>query len=209
MRNPFPPELRTMAIVPRWCIVNTTLKDNVATHSYFVAVYAYMIAQVIGWKGPETYLFMNALMHDNDETITGDITGPYKSVVMNPEAEPILRDKTVERMGGLIDAYTKIESEYAGCASITGERMVSEEVNSIVAVADTLDAFLFLVLNKRMGNTLVDPALDGGIKSLEGKWRRLPAPKEVLDRTWNTVVLPSIQEHYEKGARGAAPGVNI
>lgn len=200
-KNPFPPELRTMAIVPRWCIVATTLKDNVATHTCFVAIYSYLIAEVIGWKGPRDYLLMNALMHDNDETITGDITGPVKSIVTDGAAEQFLMEKTEERMGGLVEAFYNLEDSISG--------LWIPEADTIVTAADKLDALLFLVLNKRMGNTLVDPALKGGMISLEGAWRKLPADKEILDKTWQTVMLPSIDEHYERGARGCAPGVCI
>lgn len=190
-----------MAIVPRWCIIATTLKDTVASHTFFVTIYSYLIAETIGWKGPRDYLMMNALMHDNDETISSDITGPYKSVIMTEDAQQALYEKSLERMGGLMQAYESLEDN---CSN--------EEINeatAIVAAADKLDALLFLVLNSRMGNTLVKPAIAGGLASLEGAWRRLPAPKEVVDKTWQTVVLPAIDDHYERGARGCAPGVNI
>lgn len=201
LASPFPPELRTMAFVPRWCILATTVKDNVATHSFFVTVYSYMIAETIKWAGNRDYLMMAALMHDNDETITGDITGPVKSLLVNPDSEDFLTEKTYERMGGLVEAFHELEDKQ--------HPLSLKEVNDIVMAADKLDAVLFLILNKRMGNTLVEPALFGGIKSLEGAWRKLPASKEVLDRTWATVVLPSLQDHRERGARGCAPGVNI
>jgi 5'-deoxynucleotidase YfbR-like HD superfamily hydrolase len=200
--NPFPPELRTMAVVPRWPIVMTTLKDNVATHTFFVATYSYMVAEVIDWSGPRDYLLMNALMHDNDETISADVPGTIKSILFDKEAsEEFLAAKTEERMGGLVRSYYKLEDRQS-------EKHI-READAIVLVADKLDALLFLIVNVKMGNQMVVPAIEGGKKSLEASWRALPSDKDTLDRTWNTVVLPSIAEHYERGGRGVAPGVYI
>lgn len=202
MANPFPPELRTMAFVPRWCIVMTTFKDYVASHSYFVAVYSYMIAEVIRWEGPRHYLMLNALMHDTDETVTGDITGPVKPHIIDEEATINLVDAlNEERLGGLQATYNRLEGSF--------NHKELSDVRKIVSAADKLDALLFLVVNKRAGNTMVDPAIDGGLRALDAAWRALPAPQLTLDSTWNTVVLPSIEEHYNKGGRGCAPGSRI
>lgn len=199
--NPFPPELRTMAIVPRWCIVATTLKDNVATHSFFVTTYSYLIARMIQWPGPKDYLMLRAIMHDNDETITGDITGTIKALTENDKLQEVLADKSEERMGGLLEAFYELEDKYNE-TTIAG-------ADAIVLVADKLDALLFLILNYRMGNSLVEPAIVGAQKSLEAAWRAMPASKDLLDSTWATQVLPSIQSHYERGGRGFALGIAL
>lgn len=144
---------------------------------------------------------MNALMHDNDETITGDITGPMKSLIVNPTVAPILEVLTEERMGGLVDAYYDLEEEQ------TQDKI--QEADAIVMVADKLDALLFLIVNKRMGNSCVNPAIEGGMKSLEASWRKLPAPKDLLDKEWQVSILPAIAEHYQRGGRGCAPGAKI
>lgn len=200
-RQVFPPELRTMAIVPRWNIVATTLKDDVATHSYFVTVYSYLIAEIIHWDGPRDYLMLHALMHDNDETITSDITGPIKKSIITTDVQEMLDTFTEQRMEGLIDVYYTREDR---CTP----REI-EGVDLIVSAADKLDALLFLIMNRRMGNTIVEPAIKGNQLGLEAAWRALPAAKEVLDQTWNTVMLPAIKDHYERGARGFHPGANL
>lgn len=197
----FPPEIRTLAIIPRWCIVQTTTKDYVASHSYFVALYSRSIAEVIRWRGNREYLLMAALMHDHDESITGDITGPVKNTVVGDRAPDFLFEKSQERMGSLLDSFHDLED------SIPSHE--ADEANSIVMVADKLDALLFLIFNRRMGNTFVEPAIEGGMKSLEGAWRRLPGEKELLDKAWQTIMVPAIEEHETRGARGCAPGVVI
>lgn len=202
MKNsPFPPELRTMSVVPRWAIVMTTLKQSVAEHSYFVMMYSWMIAKMIEWRGPMGYLMLNAGMHDNDETITADIPGTVKSILVDKEAEDFLTQKTEERMEGLIQALYD-EEDAISEASI-------REANAIVLVADKLDAVLFLINNETMGNRKVVPAIAGGMKSLEGAWHDLPAPREDLARLWATRVLPAVEEHYVRGGRGVAAGVAL
>lgn len=197
----FPAELRTLAIIPRWCIVATTLRDNVASHSYYVTIYSRSIAELIGWKGNREYLMMAALLHDQDESITGDITGPVKDIVTSSDAAEFLYDKSMERMGGLLENFHDLEDSLPSHEA--------DEANAIVHVADKLDAVLFLLMNERMGNTFGGPAIAGGMKSIEGAWRKLPAPREVLDKTYQTDLLPAIMEHRSRGARGCAPGVVI
>lgn len=202
MKTPFPPELRTMAFVPRWPNVMTTHKDNIATHTFFVMMYSIMVAETIDWAGPRDYLVFNAGMHDNDESVSGDIVGTVKNIILDKEAaEEFLAAKTEERMGGLIQAYYRLEDKQS-------EQHI-READRIVRAADLLDAVLFLIVNFRMGNTTVIPAIEGNTRGLEAAWRFLPADKDTLDKTWNTVVLPSIAEHYERGGRGVAPGVYI
>lgn len=191
-----------MSVVPRWTILRTTLKQNVAEHSFFVVVYSFLVAEAIDWNGPRDYLMMNSAMHDNDETVSGDITGTIKNVLLDKEAaEEFLTAKTEERMGGLIDAYYKLEDRQS-------EKNI-READAIVLVADKLEGVLFLVDNAKMGNSHVHPAIAGGMKSLEAAWRALPSDKDTLDRLWQTTVLTSISEHYERGGRGVAPGVYI
>lgn len=144
---------------------------------------------------------LRAIMHDNDETITGDITGTIKALTENDKLQEVLADKSEERMGGLLEAFYELEDKYNE-TTIAG-------ADAIVLVADKLDALLFLILNYRMGNSLVEPAIVGAQKSLEAAWRAMPASKDLLDSTWATQVLPSIQSHYERGGRGFALGIAL
>lgn len=202
MRNPFPPEIRTLSFVPRWNIVAKAVGQNVAEHSFYVALYAFMTAKIINWPGSRAYLMLDALLHDNDESITSDITGTMKDAILDEEkAADLLFEKTHERMGGLIDAFYDLQDE---CQS--GE---VEEAQRIVKFADKFEGVLFLIMQKRLGNMCVGPALEGNLKTVEAAWRALPADKHVLDREWATTVLPSIDEHYQRGGRGIHPSITI
>ncbi len=179
------------------------MKDNVATHSYYVTVYSYSIARLLKWPGSKAHLMLTALLHDHNESITGDITGPVKASIMDEESiDEALSELSEQRMEGLLQDYYDLEDEVEGTGLV-------EEAGRIVHVADKLDAVLFLIMNERMGNTFIGPALEGGLRSLEAAWRKLPAEKELLDKTWATIMLPAIAAHRVRGARGCAPGVRI
>lgn len=193
--SPFPPELRTMAIVPRWSIVFTTQKDTVANHSYFVAIYAHMIGRVIKWEGPKTFLMFAALMHDIEEVITGDLVSPIKSHILDEERMAEYVDaKIFERLSGLAN-------EHADLQEACKVRHI-EEVEAIVKAADRLDALLFLIMEERRGNTVISGLVRDAFTRLEGAWRDLPAEPNHLDFTWNTMVLPAIEAHKSEGGRG-------
>lgn len=193
--TPFPPELRTMAIVPRWSIVHVTQKDTVANHSYFVAIYAHMVARVINWQGPKDYLMFSALLHDLDETITGDLVGPIKEYIIDEE-----------RMHDYVDhkIYARFESLAVEHAHLEGKCKMrhAEEADLIIKAADRLDAVLFLIMETRRGNTTITPLILTAQNRLEAAWRELPTDQVTIDATWQTVVLPALELHQTEGGRG-------
>lgn len=197
MRNDlaFPPELRTAAFVPRWSIVWTLNRDTVASHSFYVALYSYLIAETLGWDGPRDYVMLRALTHDVDETITGDIVGPVKSRIVDQErAEDFVNPFMLSRMGFLVNALYACED---GLSPIQ-----VDEADRIVHAADKLDALLHLMVDKRMGNSVIDKVIEKGKLALEGAWRGLPGDPAMLSATWQTVVLPSISAHATEGGCG-------
>lgn len=184
-----------MAIVPRWSIVFTTQRDTVANHSYFVAVYTHMISRVIKWEGPRTYLMFAALMHDLEETITGDLVSPIKKHILDEERMAEYVDhKIFQSMGGLAIEYSDLME---ACST-----KHTEEADAIIKAADRLDALLFLIMEERRGNTVVSALTRDAFAKLEAAWRDLPAERSVIDLTWQTVVLPAVEAHKTEGGRG-------
>lgn len=193
--TPFPPELRTMAIVPRWSIVHVTQKDTVASHSYFVTVYAMMIARTIRWEGPKDYLMFSALMHDLDESITGDVVGPIKEYIIDPDRmNDYVDNKINERFESLVHEHYALEEQ---CRM----RQI-EEADAIIKAADRLDAVLFLIMELRRGNTTIEPLIKTATNRLEASWRELPMSKSDQDMTWQVLVLPALALHHTEGGRG-------
>lgn len=111
--------------VPRWVIVPTVRTQSVAEHSFNVA----MIVQEILTRCPEVVVthgirreavLWYALVHDIDESVTGDIPGIAKRwmrskrdipdlVPDTPSAGVTLDEMRIVKLADVIDAYTWIK----------------------------------------------------------------------------------------------------
>ena len=188
--NPFPPELRTAAIVPRWSVVWTLNRDTVATHSYYVTLYSYQIARLIGWRQNLPRLMFLALTHDLDETVTGDIVSPVKRAIVDVErARAYISTAMEQRMPAIWD-------------QIKMEAVNDDEAVAIIECADRLDALLFLIVEQRMGNRHVFNRCTDAYERFKTSWFKLPASKTLLEDLWHDTVAASVAEHRRFGSNG-------
>lgn len=199
----FPPELRTSSIVHRWSIVRTIQTDNVANHSFYVTAYAVAIAQLLAWIGPLADLMFMALMHDaREETITGDIVSPVKERILDRDRrDDYINEKMIERMP-MIEAQAQdiMTSDYW------------PDIESLIKVADRLDAVLFLVIEQRMGNVVLEPMYTKALAALREAWDNLSGgsltnsdwgvSKDDFNKLWDDQVWPAIQAHWRHGGIG-------
>lgn len=193
---PFPPELRTASIVPRWSIVWTLNKDYVSNHSFFVTMYAVSIARLIGWKGPFDLLMYEALIHDLDETITGDIVSPVKKEILD-------RLKAAAYVQGKMQSRLSYILETVAWFFIRGTQWSGElDVPLILKAADRLDALLFLIVEQRLGNTVIGPRIPDAMAQLKTAWFELPGYVQGVRNSWEFSVLPSIEAHKAEGGFG-------
>lgn len=138
----FEKELRDLAFVPRWSIVRVTRQQSVAEHSYFVALYADQLAELLNWESDRVQLMRYALVHDLDEILSGDIAAPAKRVIKKAAGagwqivEKWLHQQVVRR----VNDYTRLT---------TG---VTDDIKSIVKTADLLEAVVFLADEQFVGN---------------------------------------------------------
>lgn len=194
MNNLFPPELRTASVVPRWTIVRTLSQDNVAIHSYFVVYYALQIARLVQWKGPLADLMFVALMHDVEETITGDQVSPVKrEIIDEAKAANFISGQMKERLP-LIEAQLE--------AIMNGPH--ADVVEKIVKVADKVDAVLYLIMEQRMGNHVLDRLYNDALINLQRAWSDLCEHLGIGDPQywWDNDVYPAIQAHWKFGGVG-------
>lgn len=199
MNHLFPPELRTAAVVPRWTVVRTLNRDNIAIHSYFVTFYALQVARLIGWAGPVSDLMFVAMMHDMEETITGDQVSPVKREIIDEnKAAKYISDQMKARLP-LIEL--QLDDIMGG--------MWGTSIERIIKVADKVDACIFLITEQRMGNTVLEPLFNDAVKNLRQAWEDLG--KEVYEgdeqlqnheETWLREVWPAIQVHWKHGGVG-------
>src|SRR5262245_21166955 len=118
-----------LGIVPRWVILRTIQKQSVAEHCFNVERIATQIALL--WFGETervTLISQLALHHDDDEAITGDIPTPAKARLM----EEIIDDRDTPW-------YT----------------LTSDRDKKIVKLADMMEAWWFLAMEYKMGNSYV------------------------------------------------------
>lgn len=193
----FPPELRTASITPRWSIVWTLTQDYLSNHCFFVGLYAREIARMIGWKGDYGDLAFVAALHDVDETITGDITGPAKDSILDKDGhrEYVHRHLRL-RMPHLYKELQAIADK---------DPMLANEMQTIVHVADKLDALFFLLIEQRLGNTVVEVVIRRARASLVSSWGRLPLKPynaTLLKELWDTHIESAIKAHLTTGGFG-------
>jgi 5'-deoxynucleotidase YfbR-like HD superfamily hydrolase len=198
--NPlFPPELRTASIVQRWSIVRTLNPDSVANHSFYVTFYALQIARLIQWTGPYEALTFAALMHDIEETFTGDVVSPVKRQIVDPGAlSNFIEEQMKQRLpliSGQLDAI--YDSHWA------------TNIERIIKVADKVDAVVHLIIEQRMGNTVLKPLYDDCLENLVVAWHDLGEELYIEDHDrakhreqWNDQIYPALQSHWKHGGVG-------
>jgi 5'-deoxynucleotidase YfbR-like HD superfamily hydrolase len=190
----FSPELRTASVVPRWSIVWTLTRDVLSNHSFFVTLYAEQVARLIRWDGDRGRLMFMALTHDMDETISGDIVGPAKNAMLDTDkAKAYLDRNMLERLPYIVQQDAAFQSL---------DPNMYAEAKKIVKVADRLDALLYLVVEKRLGNSVIAPRIPECWASLQEAWYRLPCETSILDQMWDTMVTPAVKAHETTGGYG-------
>lgn len=157
-----PPRLRAAAIIPRWSVIWTQNKDTLASHSYFVAMYALIIADLFEWEGNRAELLEYALLHDIDEIVTGDIVSPVKKGI-------------VDNVAAQVYICEKLAKVAPSLATRLGKFTPGDGVTEIVKAADALDAVLFVVMEEAMGNTVMAARFQSAFERLEKAWGAMAA----------------------------------
>lgn len=190
----FSPELRTASVVPRWSVVWTLTRDVLSNHSFFVALYADQIAELIEWEFRYSkWLVWTALTHDLDETITGDITAPSKREILDTgRAEQYIDRNMKKRLPLIVEQMEWLHSN---------DPTQYHEAKLIVKVADRLDALLFLTVEKRLGNSVIAPRIPECQESLIEAWNKLPVSMFTLAEKW-PVVFNAVKAHEVTGGYG-------
>ena len=169
--KPFAQAWRDMAHIPRWVILRKNRQQNLAEHSYYVTLYADQVARLIGWQGNYGDLMRYALLHDIDETITGDIPGPAKRAAWD-------KTRAEERIKGVMTA------KY-GLDVIDVRSSATREVRAIVSVADALDEVCYLLEEKLSGNNWVHTVYNEAFDRLAYRWQYLPGDPDFVEEMWN------------------------
>ena len=135
--------------IKRWETSISIEPESVAEHSYYVAVAAYMLAEIDeklnGVRIDKEKLLISALYHDSYESYTSHIVSPIK----HHTNETTLAMKTTtedysERMARMLED-TCLEQ-------ISKQNDSSTENNVYIEAADLIDAYCFCALQVHLGN---------------------------------------------------------
>lgn len=204
MNNLFPPELRTASVVDRWSIVRLFYKDSVAEHSFYVTFYALQIARLVEWQGPYADLTFAALMDDIEETFTSDIVSPVKRQIIDEGALANFVSEQMKQRLPLLE----------GQLDVIYESHWGNHIHRIIKVADKVDAAIHLIIEQRMGNTVLRPLYDDVMGNLVVAWHDLGVEffgEDSRDNharwtqhrgQWNDQVYPALQAHWKHGGIG-------
>lgn len=137
-------EIRLVSFVPRWAIVKTLREQNLADHQWHVAMIAWRMSvdckltDIPGFDMAN--LLLSAMTHDLEETVSSDIPSPANKFLKKecPAWKPWLQERTREFFPWYKEDPTVLTKD-------------------IVAIADLLEAILFLGDEIERGNSYVIP----------------------------------------------------
>ncbi|MFH5185644.1 5'-deoxynucleotidase [Paenibacillus sp. TAB 01] len=140
--------------IERWSLMRNTVKENVAEHSFHVAILTHVLCtianEVYGRQVPTDRIVSMALFHDATEVFTGDIPTPVKH--HNPKILSNFREieqLAAERLLDMVPA--KLHAVYEPLID-TKKASYEPELKKYVKAADLLDAYLKCVTELSAGN---------------------------------------------------------
>ncbi|WP_256759960.1 5'-deoxynucleotidase [Cohnella sp. WQ 127256] len=173
MANHYLAYLYRLQYIERWSLMRSTTPENVAEHSYHVA----LIAHALGSIAREIFkrdinpdeVVTYALFHDATEVFTGDIPTPVKH--HNPHILANFREieaLAAERL--LATVPLELRESYR---PLLNRKPVNPELDKILKAADLLDAYLKCISEMSAGNREFATAR----RQSEEKLRKLDMPE--------------------------------
>jgi putative hydrolase of HD superfamily len=144
--------IRSLMTVGRFSVYKCHLREDVAQHSYFTALYAMILADLERQKGTKVEIeriLRMSLLHDAEEARTGDIHHPFKhqdrafAETLNTSALEWFKNLMSGLPESLTHEYVRLRRECEDTASLEG---------SIVKAADKIEALLWAYEEYLLGN---------------------------------------------------------
>lgn len=149
--SPFYAHLSRLRFIKRWGLMRNAVEEDVAQHSWEVAVLAHALAvirrDVFGGVIDPQAVATRALFHDATEAITGDMPTPVKYSPSMRHATAHLEDEVAQEMLGLVPDPLK-----GGMAQVMDHKEWPADEAELVKAADRLAAWLKCKAELRYGN---------------------------------------------------------
>jgi 5'-deoxynucleotidase len=173
MTNHFLAYLYRLQYIERWSLMRSTTPENVAEHSYHVALLAHALCSIareiynrdVNPDEAVTY----ALFHDATEVFTGDIPTPVKH--HNPRILANFRE--IESLAAERLLATVPDELLETYRPLLNRKPVNPELDKFLKAADLLDAYLKCISEMSAGNREFATAR----RQSEEKLRRLDMPE--------------------------------
>ena len=149
--SPFYAHLSRLRFIKRWGLMRNAVEEDVAQHSWEVAVLAHALAvirrDVFGGDIDPNAVATRALFHDATEAITGDLPTPVKYSPAMRQATAHLEDEVGREMVALLPAPLQ-----ATLRAVMNHNEWPDEHAQLVKAADRLAAWLKCKAELRYGN---------------------------------------------------------
>ena len=158
LKNLSPDTVLRMSVVKRWAIIDTSRDQSLAEHSFNVSIISLWLlermANIVGTQlsdSTKLTVLLYGLLHDSDETLTGDIPSDIKGYL-----SPALKFVSESLHPLCVESwYTKVNGS-SPSFSTADENLI----HAIVKLADMIDARRFaeayVVTRTDRGNVLPD-----------------------------------------------------
>jgi 5'-deoxynucleotidase len=149
--SPFYAHLSRLRFIKRWGLMRNAVEEDVAQHSWDVAVLAHALAvirrDVLGLPIDPNSVATRALFHDATEAITGDLPTPVKYSPAMRHASANLESEVSDEMLSLLPAAVK-----PALQSVMDHHQWPDDEARLIKTADRLAAWLKCRAELRYGN---------------------------------------------------------
>lgn len=157
--SPFYAHLSRLRFIKRWGLMRNAVEEDVAQHSWEVAVLAHALAviarDVFGQAVDPNAVATRALFHDATEAITGDLPTPVKYSPAMRHATANLEGEVCDEMVGLLPEGLK-----PALAPMLDHHAWPEAEARLIKQADLLSAWLKCRAELRYGNREFEQAAE-------------------------------------------------
>lgn len=165
-------KLRGMDVVVRWNFHKHLVQENIATHSFWVAVFTAILAP----DDQRNELVFAAITHDMEEAITGDLPALVKA--HTPQWDEVVKKAEQELFGG----GGGNDADEIDILSAFRAARHTAEASIVIKLADLFAALMYARMEIELGNTHFQRIEKELIKSICKAAEKPHTPLEVASR---------------------------